>query len=101
MDYETTSVHLDGHAIHARVYPGDGPVIVLMHGFPDNLHLYDRVIPYLAPRSIITFDFLGWGASDKPEDYDYTAENQALELAAVMDQLVLEPAVLVAHDASG
>src|SRR6201987_2185870 len=36
-------------------------------GFPDNLHLYDRVLPDLSPaRRVITFDFLGWGASDKP-----------------------------------
>ena len=28
--------------LYAREYPGEEPAIVLMHGFPDNLHLYDR-----------------------------------------------------------
>jgi pimeloyl-ACP methyl ester carboxylesterase len=40
-----------------------------MHGFPDNLHIYDRLVPALHGRQVITFDFLGWGASDKPVDH--------------------------------
>jgi pimeloyl-ACP methyl ester carboxylesterase len=72
-----------------------------MHGFPDNLHLYDRLLPYLAPRRIVTFDFLGWGSSDKPLGYPYTAKNQEGDLDAVVKQLKLGQVVLVAHDASG
>lgn len=72
------------------------------HGFPDNLHLYDRLLPYLVPdRQVVTFDFLGWGASDKPSGYPYTASNQCGDLDAVIEQLGLEQVVLVAHDASG
>ena len=38
----------DGHMIYTREYPGkDDPAFVLMHGFPDNLHIYDYVVPYL------------------------------------------------------
>jgi haloalkane dehalogenase len=73
-----------------------------MHGFPDNLHLYDRVFPYLSPPSrVIAFDFLGWGASDKPSCYPYTASNQVGDLDAVITQLRLRQVILVAHDASG
>ena len=60
--------------IYARHYAGTGPALVLMHGFPDNLHIYDRLIPYLRGRQVITFDFLGWGTSDKPTDYPYTSK---------------------------
>ena len=82
--------------------PGEEPTIVLMHGFPDNLHLYDRLIPYLSPpRRVIAFDFLGWGASDKPPGYPYTASNQIGDLDAVITQLQLQQVILVAHDASG
>lgn len=63
------------HRIYAREYEGGGPSIVFMHGFPDNLHLYDRLVPHLAGRRIVTFDFLGWGNSDKPAGYPYTADN--------------------------
>jgi pimeloyl-ACP methyl ester carboxylesterase len=55
------------YRIYVREYPGEEPAIVLMHGFPDNLHLYDRLVPHLSPeRRVVTFDFLGWGASDNP-----------------------------------
>jgi haloalkane dehalogenase len=88
--------------IYAREYLGEGPAIVLMHGFPDNLHLYDRLLPWLIPsRRVVTFDFLGWGESSKPAGYPYTAANQTLDLDAVIEQLKLEHVVLVAHDASG
>jgi pimeloyl-ACP methyl ester carboxylesterase len=95
-------VKKDQHRIYVHDYAGDEPAIVLMHGFPDNLHLYDRLIPYLSPlRRVVTFDFLGWGNSDKPFDYSHTSKNQALELDAVIKQKKLGQVVLVAHDASG
>jgi len=72
-----------------------------MHGFPDNLHIYDRLIPYLRDRQVITFDFLGWGTSDKPIDYPYTSKQQEGDLHAVLDNLEVEQVVLVPHDASG
>jgi haloalkane dehalogenase len=79
-----------------------GPPVVLLHGFPDNLHLYDRLVPHLRrSRRVVTFDFLGWGSSDKPAGYPYTASNQTGDLDAVMHQLALDRVVLVAHDASG
>ena len=88
--------------IYAREYPGEEPTILLMHGFPDNVHLYDRLVPWLSPsRRVVTFDFLGWGSSDKPAGYPYTAANQVLDVDAVIEQLKLEQVVLVAHDASG
>ena len=102
MNYAECLVRRDQHRIYARDYPGEEPSIILMHGFPDNLHLYDRLVPYLSPpRRVITFDFLGWGNSDKPLGYPYTAKNQEGDLNAVITQLKLGPVVLVAHDASG
>jgi pimeloyl-ACP methyl ester carboxylesterase len=90
------------HRIYAREHPGAEPPIILMHGFPDNLHLYDRLVPFLSPpRRVVVFDFLGWGSSDKPFDYPYTAQNQEQDLNAVVKQLNLGHVVLVAHDASG
>jgi haloalkane dehalogenase len=89
------------HHLYAREYPGQEPAILLMHGFPDDLHLYDRLVPELAGRRVVSFDFLGWGASDKPTGYPYTATNQTGDLDAVIQQLQLGSVVLVAHDASG
>jgi haloalkane dehalogenase len=102
MTYHATYVQRQQYRIHVRDYPGEEPAIILMHGFPDNLHLYDRLVPYLSPaRRVITFDFLGWGASDKPSRYPYTATNQVGDLDAVVTGLQLQQVILVAHDASG
>lgn len=95
-------VQRDQHRIYVREYTGEEPAIILMHGFPDNLHLHDRLVPYLSPsRRVVTFDFLGWGSSDKPLGYPYTAKNQEVDLDTVIKQLKLGQVVLVAHDASG
>ena len=102
MVYKETFVQRKEHRIHVREYPGEEPTIILMHGFPDNLHLYDRLSPYLSPpRRVIAFDFLGWGASDKPRGYPYTATDQVADLDSVITQLQLQQVILVAHDASG
>jgi haloalkane dehalogenase len=102
MAYREAFAPRNQHKIYVREYPGEEPTIVLMHGFPDNLHLYDRLVPYLSPsRRVVIFDFLGWGASDKPAGYPYTASNQVGDLDAVITQLGLQHVVLVAHDASG
>jgi len=89
------------HSIYAREYPGSEPTLVLMHGFPDDLGLYDRLVPYLRGRRVVLFDFLGWGRSEKPDGYPYTFENLEGDLDAVIAQLALSRVVLVAHDASG
>jgi pimeloyl-ACP methyl ester carboxylesterase len=100
--FKDTAIQRDHHRLYAREHTGDEPPIVLMHGFPDNSHLYDRLVPHLSPpRRVVVFDFLGWGSSDKPAGYSYTATNQTGDLDAVIEQLQLEPVVLVAHDASG
>lgn len=102
MDFRENFIQRNGHRIYSREYPGTEPAIFLMHGFPDNLHLYDLIIPYLSPvRRVITFDFLGWGRSDKPSGHRYTASNQTIDLDAVISQSKIKKVVLVAHDASG
>jgi haloalkane dehalogenase len=89
--------------VYARDYDGTGPAFVLMHGFPDNLRIYDDLIPYLTAtgRRVVAFDFLGFGASDKPAGASYSFEQQLGDLSAVIQTLGLGQVVLVAHDSSG
>jgi pimeloyl-ACP methyl ester carboxylesterase len=90
------------YRIYAEESPGPGVPVVLMHGFPDSVLLYDRLLPHLSGhRATIRFDFLGWGRSDKPVGYPYTANNQVGDIDAVLTYLGVERVVLVAHDASG
>jgi pimeloyl-ACP methyl ester carboxylesterase len=103
---QTLPVSRGRYGLYVEVTPGSGAPVVLMHGFPDNTHLYDRLLPYLAGRRpVVRFDFLGWGRSDKPPGYPYTATNQVGDLDAVAgavgEHLGDGQLVLVAHDASG
>ncbi len=102
---EHTIVRKDGQRINAREFnsakKGQGPTLVMMHGFPDNQHLYDLLIPQLAEYHIVSFDFLGWGKSDKPQPHLCNVASQRTDLEAVILQLKLGQVTLVLHDLSG
>jgi hypothetical protein len=54
-DYQEHQVPRGPYRLWAREYPGVEPTLELLHGFPDNLHLYDRLLPQLhPPRRVIT-----------------------------------------------
>ena len=91
------------HTLYAREYPGDGPAFVMMHGFPDNLRIYDRLGPALSKlgRRSIAFDFLGYGLSDKPEGHKYTTDGLLEDIDAIVAHFQLDQFVPVGHDASG
>jgi len=103
--YREHHIPHDGHMIYAREYPGQDPAYVMMHGFPDNLHIYDYVVPYLtkAGRRVVVFDFLGFGQSEKVAsgNFPYTFDQQVGDLAAVADTLKLKKFTPVGHDAGG
>lgn len=101
--YQTRQVYRGTCQLNVREYgsPDGQPTIVLMHGFPDSLHLYDLLTPQLAGRHVIAFDFLGWGDSDKPQNHNYNFNSLESDLDAVVNQLNLQQVVLVVHDASG
>src|SRR6266536_3172823 len=66
VSYTEHVVQRGPYHMYAREYPGEEPTIVLMHGFPDTLHLYDRLLPWLSPsRRVVTFDFLVCGSSGR------------------------------------
>ena len=81
--------------------PGDEPALVLMHGFPDDCRIYNRLVPLLSPRRAVTFDFLGYGSSDRDQPGALSRADHVHQLGAVLDALGIQTAVLVYHDASG
>jgi haloalkane dehalogenase len=88
--------------LYVRDYPGSGPAFVMLHGFPDNLRIFEPVAPLLASagRRVVLFDFLGFGESDKPGT-GYSFDQQVDDLRAVVDHLGLDEVFPVAHDAGG
>ena len=87
--------------LFVREIAGDDPPIVLMHGFPDDHHSYDLLLPLLSPRRAIAFDWHGYGRSERSGLGGFSLKEHASELEALLDELDIDRAVLVGHDASG
>jgi len=87
--------------LFVREMPGEDPPIVLMHGFPDDHRIYDKLLPCLSPRRAVVFDWLGYGRSDRSNTAGFSLEEHASQVLAVLDELGIPRAVLVGHDASG
>lgn len=102
--YTDHAVLQQGLKIHVREYGKrtDRPTWVLMHGFPDSLHLYDRFVPLLAQQQhVLAFDFIGWGSSDKPTNHQYDVASLRQNLESVIAHFDLQSIIPVVHDASG
>jgi haloalkane dehalogenase len=100
-DVTTRQVQTAMGRLQVADHPGDEPALVLMHGFPDDSRIYDRLVPVLSPRRAVAFDFLGYGGSDRPPAGEPDPDGHLDQLGAVLDGLGIETAVLVGHDASG
>ena len=78
---------------------GAGAPMTLLHGFPSSSYDWARVAPLLAERhALLLPDFLGFGASDKPADHDYSLHEQADLVEALWAHEDVTATVLVAHD---
>ncbi|MFE0546460.1 alpha/beta fold hydrolase [Streptomyces sp. NPDC058891] len=84
-----------------RDYPGLGIPFLLLHGYPDDSTIYNKLASELQPRRVITFDFLGYGQSERSQTSPVAEGQRLSETAAVIDQLNLDQVIVVGHDASG
>src|SRR5262249_20310078 len=87
--------------LHLTDQPGEGPPLVLLHGFPDDSRIYDRLLPLLAPGRVLALDWLGYGRSERAAPSPFDPSDHGRSIAAVLDTLEVAQAVLVGHDASG
>ncbi len=93
----------DGFKLYVQEYPGSGPALVMLHGFPDNLHIFDRIIPYLvaAGRHVVAFDS---SASANPTSRTATpmvSISSDRTSRPSVNSLSLGKTIPVAHDAGG
>lgn len=51
--------------VAAHDHDGRGAPIVLLHGFPDDSRIHDRLVPLLRQHRVVTIDFVGYGASER------------------------------------
>ncbi len=100
--FETASVHVaDGIELNAAV-GGSGPLLVLLHGFPQTHLMWRHVAPVLAEHhTVVCPDLRGYGASSKPEavDHDtYSKRTMAADVVGLADALGFDDFALVGHD---
>jgi pimeloyl-ACP methyl ester carboxylesterase len=94
----TLSVNgIDLHVTEA----GEGPPVVLAHGFPELSYSWRHQLPALADAGYhaIAPDMRGYGRSSRPEPIeDYDIEHLTGDLVGLLDELGEEQAVFVGHD---
>ncbi|MER7623976.1 alpha/beta fold hydrolase [Streptomyces sp. NPDC126503] len=96
------TVTVRGHALHYReAGPADGPVLLLLHGFPTSSHMFRDLIPRLAHRyRLIAPDHLGFGRSDAPaaDAFPYTFAELAALTSEFTEALGLDRFALYVQD---
>jgi pimeloyl-ACP methyl ester carboxylesterase len=88
-----------GRRIHVFERDGDGPLVLLLHGFPSSSYDWRLLLEGEAAGAVLAPDFLGFGLSEKPRDHDYTLHWQA----DLVEELVRSsghagPVFFCAHD---
>lgn len=80
---------------------GEGPAVMLLHGFPDRALMWRHQIRALRDRGfrVIAPDLRGFGDSDRPIEVDaYTIDKQATDICNLADQLGVDDFSVGAHD---
>jgi pimeloyl-ACP methyl ester carboxylesterase len=73
--------------------------MTLLHGFPSSSHDWAGAFDALAAKhALLAPDFLGFGASDKPRDHDYSLHEQADLVEALWEREGVTQTAVVAHD---
>jgi len=93
---------IETNGINLAVYEqGDGPAVILLHGFPELAFSWRHQLPALADAGFraIAPDQRGYGRSDVPSDVsDYRIEELIADVHGLLDALDLESATFVGHD---
>ena len=79
---------------------GDGPIVLCLHGFPDNAGSFRHQLPVLAEAGYraVSLTLRGYEPRSIPTDGDYTIETVATDILAVIDSLNAGPVHLIGHD---
>lgn len=92
----------NGIKIH-YVTQGKGPLVVLLHGFPDFWYTWRDQMPALARHfQVVAVDLRGYNKSDKPKGVEsYAMEKLVGDVKAVVKHFKRKKAVIVGHDWGG
>ncbi len=89
----------NGHSIFYRYLPSSKPTLLCLHGFPTSSYDYRKIWARLGEHfSLLAYDMIGYGFSDKPASFSYTTFDQADILEALLDELGIGNLHVLAHD---
>ncbi len=94
---------INGISMHVA-QQGDGPAVILIHGFPELWFSWRHQLPAVAGVGLraIAPDMRGYGDTTAPPNIDdYAMEYICADLVALLDHLELNDAVFVGHDWGG
>jgi pimeloyl-ACP methyl ester carboxylesterase len=82
---------------------GTGPFVLLTHGYGASSHMFDSNAAALADcRTVVAWDLRGHGATDSPADpAAYTREASIADMAAILDDVGADRAVVGGHSLGG
>jgi pimeloyl-ACP methyl ester carboxylesterase len=99
-DFVSDTAKVNGTTLH-YVRGGNGPAIILLHGYPMDWYVYHRVMPLLASKfTVIAVDLRGVGGSSATTG-GYESANMAEDIHQLQQQLKLEQVYVVGHDIGG
>jgi pimeloyl-ACP methyl ester carboxylesterase len=95
--FRTKEIKTDGATIHVRI-GGEGPAVVMLHGFADTGDMWAPLAAALVhDHTVIVPDLRGMGLSSHPEG-GYDKKTQGGDIARVLDSLNIQKTDLVTHD---
>jgi len=95
--FRTQNIQTDGAKLHVRV-GGQGPAVVLLHGFGDTGDMWAPLAADLArDHTVVVPDLRGMGLSSRPPG-GYDKRTQAADIRSVLTTLGLDRAAVVGHD---
>ena len=99
---EPRFVNSGGVKLH-YVTQGKGPLVVMIHGFPDYWYTWRNQMPALAKRfQVVAYDQRGYNRSDKPKGVEnYRMDKLVADVAAVIEHFKRDKAIIVGHDWGG
>lgn len=89
----------NGIRLAARV-AGEGPAVLLVHGFPGTSYSWRHQLPALAAAGFraVAVDTRGYGGSDRPDDEVYPSTTIEADLLGALDHLGVDAAHVVGQD---
>ncbi len=100
IDQQTRDVTVNGITLHVTAQ-GDGPLVLLCHGFPETSYAWRHQLPALAQAGFraVAPDLRGYGASESPADVAaFTTLDVIGDLIALLDSEGADNAVIVGGD---